>query len=127
MGSTKIIMLSGIYMILGMYSASFDVAHQSNFDLASKTATFIQAEQIARTGISLAMTKMGANPLAHTYTNISASVLNGSVTYSATGTASQSEITSTATFNDKTVVVKATFVFYNNRWRVSRLFVPPTA
>ena len=76
MGSSKIIMLSGVYMILGMYSVSFDTAHQSNFDLASKTAISIQAEQIARTGISLAMTRMGGNSSIHTFSS-SVSVLGG--------------------------------------------------
>jgi hypothetical protein len=127
MGSSKIIMLSGLYVMLGMYSVSFDVAHQSNFDLAAKTATAIQAEQIARTGISLAMTKMGGNSSIYSYSDVSASVLGGTVVYSATGTSSQSQITSTATYNGKTIVVKATFSFYHNRWRISRLFVPPVA
>ena len=126
MGSSKIIMLSGIYMILGMYSVSFDAAHQSNFDLASKTASSIQAEQIARTGIALAMTRMGGNSSVYSYSS-SASVLNGTVNYSATGNSSQSQITSTASFNGKTVVVKATVVYYHNRWRISRLYVPPVA
>ena len=34
---------------------------------------------------------------------------------------------STATFNGKTVVVKAVFVYYNNRWRVNRMYITPTA
>ena len=127
MGSSKIIMLSGVYMILGMYTVSFDAAHQSNFDLAAKTATSIQAEQIARTGISLAMTKMGGNSSIYSYSDVSASVMGGSVVYSATGTSSQSQVTSTATYNGKTIVVKAVFTFYHNRWRISRLYVPPVA
>ena len=113
-------------MILGMYTVSFDAAHQSNFDLAAQTATMIQAEQMARTGISLAMTKMGGNSSVHTFSS-SASVSGGTVVYSASGTASQSQITSTATYNRKTIVVKAVVTFYHNRWRISRLYVPPIA
>ena len=127
MGSSKIIMLTGVYLMLGMYTVSFDAAHQSNFDLAASTATAVQAEQIARTGISLAMTKMGASSATNSFSDNTASLLNGTVTYSAIGNSSQSEITSTSTYNGKTVVVKATFVYYHNRWRVSRLYVPPTA
>ncbi len=119
-------MLSGVYLILGMYAVSFDDAHQSNFDLAATTATTIQAEQLARAGISLAMTNMGANPSKHTFTS-SSSTLSGSVEYSAVGTPSESEITSTATFNGKRVVVKAVFSFYNNRWRFTRVYIPPVA
>jgi len=111
--------------MLGMYTVSFDAAHQSNFDLAATTATLVQAEQLARTGISLAMTKMGGNSSIYSYNVGSTSIMGGSVAYSATGTSSQSQITSTAIYNGKTVVVKATFVYYNNRWRISRLYVPP--
>ena len=127
MGSSKIIMLSGVYLILGMYTVSFDAAHQSNFDLAAQTATMVQAEQIARTGISLAMTKMGGVNTTNTFSDISASVSSGSVKYSASGNTNQSQITSTGTFNGKTVVVKATFVYYNNRWRVNRMYIVPKA
>ena len=119
-------MLSGVYLILGMYTVSFDAAHQSNFDLAAQTATMIQAEQIARTGIALAMTKMGGVNTTNTFSDVSASVSSGTVKYSASGNTSQSQITSIATFNNKTVVVKATFVYYHNRWRVNRMYVAPT-
>lgn len=119
-------MLSGIYLILGMYAVSFDVAHQSNFDLASKNAVAVQAEQIARTGVALAMTRMGGSSTIHTFSS-SATVLNGTVIYSAVGNSSQSIITSTSTFNGTTVVVKAVFVYYHNRWRVNRLYITPTA
>ena len=127
MGSSKVIMLSGVYLILGMYTIGFDTAHQSNFDLAAYTATQIQAEQIARTGISLAMTKMGGNSTMHSFNSTSAFVMGGSVVYSATGTSSQSQVTSVATFNGARTVVTAVFTFYNNRWRISRLYVPPVA
>jgi hypothetical protein len=115
-----------VYLILGMYAVSFDDAHQSNFDLAATTATTIQAEQLARTGISLAMTTMGKDSSTHNLTG-SLSTLGGSVVYSAVGTPSESEITSTASFNGKRVVVKAVFSFYNNRWRMTRLYIPPVA
>lgn len=119
-------MLSGVYLILGMYAVSFDVAHQSNFDLAATTATTIQAEQLARTGISLAMTTMGKDSSTHTLTG-SSSTLGGSIEYSAVGTPSESQITSSATFNGKTIVVKAVVCFQNNRWRIARVYIPPTA
>ena len=130
MGSSKIIMLSGIYLILGFYTVGFGVADESNFALASQVATQVQAEQIARTGLSLAMTKVGGtNSVGNrTYSELTASVMNGSVKYKADALSStQSQITSTGTFNGKTVVVKAVFVYYNSRWRVSRLYVTPTA
>ena len=130
MSTSKVIMLSGIYLILGSYTISFGLADESNFQLSLNTVNAIQAEQIARTGISLAMTKMGGNSLTHTYTDVDASVMSGSVVYSATRTSptsSQSQIVSTGTFNGKTIVVKAVFSYDRNRWRIIQMYIPPTA
>ena len=128
MSTSKVIMLSGIYLILGSYTISFGLADESNFQLSLNTVNAIQAEQIARTGISLAMTKMGGNSLTHTFSGVTASVMSGAVVYSATSTSStQSQIISTGTFNGKTIVVKAVFSYDRNRWRIIQMYIPPTA
>ena len=130
MGTSKIVMLSGVYLILGMYTVSFTAADRNNSTIAESVANSIQAEQIARTGISLAMTKMGASFATSSYTNQNASVMNGSVVYSASQSGlptSQSQVTSTATFAGKTVTIKAVFSYDRNRWRVIRMYVPPVA
>ncbi len=130
MGTSKIVMLSGVYLILGMYTVSFTAADRNNSTIAESVANSIQAEQIARTGISLAMTKMGSSFATSSYTNQNASVMNGSVVYSASQTGlptSQSQVTSTATFAGKTVTIKAVFSYDRNRWRVIRMYVPPVA
>ncbi|MDP1677162.1 MAG: hypothetical protein Q8L88_09870, partial [Bacteroidota bacterium] len=112
MGTSKIAMLSGVYLILGMYTVSFTTTDRENNSIAESVANSIQAEQIARTGISLAMTKMGGTYSSSTreYSNQNASVMNGSVVFSASQSglpASQSQVTSTATFAGKTVTIKA--------------------
>ncbi len=130
MGTSKIVMLSGIYLILGMYTVGFTSADRNNSSIAESVANSIQAEQIARTGISLAMTKMGGSFAISSYANQNASVMNGSVVYSASQAglpATQSQVTSTATFAGKTVTIKAVFSYDRNRWRVIRMYVPPTA
>jgi len=130
MGTSKIVMLSGIYLILGMYTVGFTSADRNNSSIAESVANSIQAEQIARTGISFAMTKMGGSFATSSYTNQNASVMNGSVVYSASQTglpATQSQVTSTGTFAGKTVTIKAVFSYDRNRWRVIRMYVPPTA
>ena len=132
MGTSKIIMLSGVYLILGMYTVSFTSADRSNSTIAESVANSIQAEQIARTGISLAMTKMGGINSSSTreYGNQNASVMSGSVVYSASQAglpASQSQVISSGTFAGKTVTIKAVFSYDRNRWRVIRMYVPPTA
>jgi hypothetical protein len=130
MGTTKIVMLSGVYLILGMYTIGFTTADRSNSSIAESMANSIQAEQIARTGISLAMTKMGGIYSTHTYTNQNASVMSGSVIYSASQNglpSSQSQVTSIGTFAGKIVTMKALFSYERNRWRIIRVYVPPTA
>jgi len=130
MGTSKIVMLSGIYLILGMYTVGFTSADRNNSSIAESVANSIQAEQIARTGISLAMTKMGGSSSINSYTDQNASVMNGSVVYSASPAglpASQSQVTSTGTFSGKTVTIKAVFSYERNRWRVIRMYVVPTA
>ena len=132
MGTSKIAMLSGIYLILGMYTVSFTAADRNNSALSESVANSIQAEQIARTGISFAMKKMGGtySLTTRSYPNQNASVLNGSVVYSASQTglpASQSQVTSTGTFSGKTVTIKAVFSYERNRWRLIRMYVPPVA
>ena len=132
MGTSKIVMLSGIYLMLGTYTVSFTSADRNNSTIAETVANSVQAEQIARTGISLAITKMGGtySVATRSYTNQNASVMNGSVVYSASQTglpATQSQVTSTGTFSGKTVTIKAVLSYDRNRWRLIRMYVAPVA
>lgn len=129
MGTSKIIMLSGVYLILGAYNIGFSVADDINFDLAANTANTTQAEQIARSGVALAITKMANNATLHTYPMTRSSLLSGYVDYTASQSGlplSQSEITSTGYFNGKKVIVKAIMSFDRDRWRLIQLFTIPT-
>ena len=131
MGTSKIVMLSGVYLVLGMYTLSFSEAGKASSTQAATIASSIQAEQLARTGVSLAMTKMGTKSAMYSYSDQSSSVMNGTVVYSAERPAgfpaSQSQITSTGTFNGKTLTITAVCSYDRGRWRIVRLFVPPTA
>lgn len=132
MGASKMVMLSGMYMMLGLYTTSFMNADKNNSAISESVANFIQAEQIARTGISLAMTKMGGTYSLSTrsYSGQTATVMGGTVVYSATATglpASQSQVTSTGTFSGKTVTITAVFSYERNRWRIIRMYAPPVA
>ncbi len=132
MGTSKIVMLTGVYMILGMYSVSFTAVDKTNSSIAESAANVIQAEQIARTGISLAMTKMGGvySLATRSYSNQTATLMGGTVVYSASHLglpASQSQVTSTGTFSGKTVTITAVFSYERNRWRIIRMFNTPVA
>lgn len=123
-------MLSGVYLVLGMYTLNFSIAEQANSDMAAGVASSVQAEQLARTGVSLGITKMGTNSTLFSYSDQNSSILNGTVVYSASQSglpASQSQITSTGTFNGKTITITAVCSYDRGRWRIVRMFVPPTA
>ncbi len=129
MGTSKIVMLCGVYLVLGMYTLSFSVAGKTNSEIASGVASSVQAEQLARTGISVGMTKMGTDSLMFSYEDQNFSILNGTIVYSASQSglpASQSHITSTGIFNGKSITITALCSFDRGRWRIVRMFVPPT-
>lgn len=52
--TTKGIMLSGVYLMLGIFTLSFNSADGTNSRTAMREAQFAQAEQLARLGISVA-------------------------------------------------------------------------
>ncbi|HAP36530.1 MAG TPA: hypothetical protein DCQ28_11535 [Bacteroidetes bacterium] len=73
---------------------------------------------------------MGGSSSISSFPNQNASVMNGSVVYSASQNGlplSQSQVTSTGTFSGKTVTIKAVFSYERNRWRIIRMYVPPVA
>ena len=129
MGSSKIIMLSGVYLILGFYTVSFYQAERTNSLTVEAVANSVQAEQLARTGISMALVEMGSSSTTTSFSTKTVSMTGGSVTYSATTTAitSQSKITSTADFNGRTVSMTAIFSYDRGRWRMIRSYATPTA
>ncbi|MCK9407499.1 MAG: hypothetical protein WCX28_13485 [Bacteriovoracaceae bacterium] len=126
MGSSKIIMLSGVYLILGFYTVSFYQAERTNSITVEAVANTVQAEQLARTGISLALSKMGDK---YSTPNFSENVTmsGGTIEYSAVRLGSQSTITSTATFNSREISMTALFTFDRGRWRITRIYAVPTA
>jgi len=129
MGSSKIIMLSGVYLILGFYTVSFYQADRTNSVSVEAVANSVQAEQLARTGISMALADMGSSSTTKSFAAKSVSMTNGTITYSAstTGISSQSKITSTAVFNGRTITMTAIFSYDRGRWRMIRSYATPTA
>lgn len=135
MGSSKIIMLSGIYLIFGFYIVAFNNADNSMFKSSLKTATLAQEEQFALTGLSLAKTYMGSN--ASRYTFPTRTFVSGSdtVRYSAAQPvgypASQTQVTSVASHATvvggtvkvmREVTQTAVYQFHNGRWKQMRVF-----
>jgi hypothetical protein len=119
-------MLSGVYLILGFYTVSFYQADRSNGVTVEAVANSVQAEQLARTGISMALAKMGNNSLIPNFTE-DVTMSGGTVQYAAVTSGTQSSITSTATFSGRTITMTAVFSYTSGRWRVARIYANPTA
>ncbi len=125
MGSSKIIVLSGVYLMLGFYTVSFNAADEANFSTALTVATEMQAEQLAKTGVSLALQKFADYNWMSSISPTSVSTMGGSITYSASRPASfpltQVEVISTGYYNDKIVKSTAVFHYYGGRWKMLRV------
>src|SRR5512140_134998 len=100
MGSSKIIMLSGVYLIFGFYTVAFNHADESMFKSSMKAATLVQSEQLAQTGLSLASGFMANDVNHYTFSTRTFVSGNDTVRYSATRPASfpasQTQVTSVA-------------------------------
>ncbi|MFA6469595.1 MAG: hypothetical protein WCW35_11910 [Bacteroidota bacterium] len=98
-----------------------------NSTTVEAVANAVQAEQLARTGIAIATTAMADNAANTSLSQQTVSFTSGTITYQAwVLSGSQSKITSTGTFNGKTITMKAVVSFERNRWRVVRSYVIPS-
>lgn len=130
MGTSKIILISGVYMILGLYTFGLNSADENQCKQALSVAQSVQTEQIAESGISLALVYMGNNSAILSFSPITKSTMGGTVAYSASHPASLSlterEIVSTATMvcGTATVCVKKTAIVHFDKglWRIIRTY-----
>lgn len=125
MGTSKIIMLSGIYTILGAYVIGFNSMDNTSFNSALAASSKAQAEQLARTGISLALNYMGSDNAMSTYSQKSLTTMGGTASYQASNSGlptTQSQVVCVGTYNGKTVTMTATFHYYGGRWKILRIY-----
>ena len=135
MGSSKIIMLSGVYLIFGFYTIAFNNADESMFKSSVKCSALSQEELLAQTGLSLAGGYMGNTSGRSSYATRTFVSGIDTVKYSATVPAgfpaSQTQVTSTASHTTvvggvakvtRTVTETAVFQYHNGRWKQMRVF-----
>ena len=135
MGSSKIIMLSGVYLMFGFYTVAFNNADESMYKSSIKTTSISQEEQFAQTGLSLAGGYMGSNSARSSYATRTFVSGIDTVKYSATQPAgfpaSQTQVTSTASHTTvvggvskvtRTVTETAVYQYHNGRWKQMRVF-----
>ena len=135
MGSSRIIMLSGVYLIFGFYTIAFNNADESMFKSSMKSATLSGSEQLAQTGLSLASGYMANDFSKINFATRTFVTGTDTVKYSATHPvslpASQTQVTSTASHttvvggvvkDSRTVTQTAVYQFHNGRWKQMRVF-----
>ncbi len=135
MGSSRMIMISGVYLIFGFYIASLNRMDNVLYSSSVKTASLVQSEQASRTGLAKALNYMGTNSALFSFATRTVVVNGDTVRYSASRPAgfpaSQTLVTSTASFtgvadgsvlNRRTTTMKAVYQYHNGRWKVMRIF-----
>ena len=135
MGSSKIIMLSGVYLIFGFYTVAFNNADETMFKSSAKTTTLALEEQFAQTGLSLASGYMSTDASRSTFGMRTFVSGNDTIHYSATRPAgfpaSQTQVTSTASHTtfvsgavkeSRTVTQTAVYQYHNGRWKQMRVY-----
>jgi hypothetical protein len=130
MGTSKLTMISGLYVILGFYITAFNSADEATGTIASNAAISAQTEQLAQTGVSMALITMGNNSSIEYFNERSLSTMGGRVTFSANhpATLSSSErlITSRGVISSTQVEATAVIHFDKGRWRIERIYFSST-
>lgn len=126
MGSSKVIILSAVYLILGFYTVSYNAADEANFSAALVVATETQAEQLAKTGVSLALQKFANNLAMNTIAPTTVTTMGGTITYSANRPATfplnQTQVIALGYYEGRTVKSTAVFHQYGGRWKLLHVF-----
>ena len=132
MGTSKISLISGVYIILGLYTFAFNNSDETVSKLAYTAGNQTQAEQLAKTGLSLALLKLyyynpSTNYSSTYFSTQNASSMGGSVTYKASvvsGLASdERQVVATGTIGNTTVTVTAVVHYNSGRWRIERTYL----
>lgn len=125
MGTSKIVMGAGVYVIIGLYALGFGTADQAVYTIAKSQAFHDQARQIAHAGTKFAVGDIGSNS-APAFPSGTVSLIGGTVTYTgdrpAGLTASQLRVTSSGTYNGYHVTVVAILVYNGTKWIVQRVY-----
>ena len=130
MGTSKIIIGLGAYVMIGMYALLFTSTDQAIYNVAQSQAFHDDARQISNAGVKFALGDVGGSSGASFPSN-TVSFNGGSVTYTGsrpTGLSSaQMQITSTGTYNGFQITVVAVLQFNGVKWTLQRIYQQPDA
>ncbi len=117
MGTAKVIFLSGLYIIMGVYTVGFNKANTSVRNIANYQASRVEAAQIAQTGIQYAVRDLGtAMPSTLPFSG-NVTMMGGSMSYTSDNAglpADQARVTAVGTYNGEQVTTIAIVKLMNS-------------
>ena len=130
MGTSKVIIGLGAYVMIGMYALLFTSTDQAIYNVAQSQAFHDDARQISNAGVKFALGDVGGNSGA-AFPSSTVGFNGGSVTYvgdrpsGLTGT--QMRVTSTGSFNGFQVTMVAILQYNGVKWTLQRIYQQPDA
>ena len=128
MGTSKVIIGLGAYVVIGMYTLLFTSTDQAIYNVAQSQAFHDDARQISTAGVKFALGDVGGNSAAG-FPSSTVSFNSGSVTYVGdrpTGlTGTQMRVTSTGTYNGFQVTMVAILQYSGVKWTLQRIYQQP--
>ena len=130
MGTSKVIIGLGAYVMIGMYTLLFTSTDQAIYNVAQSQAFHDDARQISNAGVKFALGDVGGNSGA-AFPSSTVSLNGGSVTYIADRPAglsgTQMRVTSTGTYNGFQVTMVAILQYNGVKWTLQRIYQQPDA
>ena len=130
MGTSKVIVGLGTYVMIGMYALLFTSTDQSIYNVAQNQAYHDVARQISNAGVKFALGDIGGNSGAG-FPSSTVSFNGGSVAYTGSRpaglTGTQMQITSTGTYNGFQVTMVAIVQYNGVKWTLQRIYQQPDA
>ena len=130
MGTSKVIIGLGAYVMIGMYALLFTSTDQAIYNVAQSQAFHDDARQISTAGVKFAIGDVGGNSAAG-FPSSTVSFNGGSVNDIADRPAglsgTQMRVTSTGTYNGFQVTMVAILQYNGVKWTLQRIYQQPNA
>ena len=129
MGTSKVIIGLGAYVMIGAFALLFTTTDQAIYNIAESQAFHDQARQISNAGVKFAIGDVGGNSSA-SLPSSTVSVNGGSASYVADADrafGTQMRITSTGTYNGFQVTMIAILQYNGVKWTLQRVYQQPDA
>jgi hypothetical protein len=128
MGTSKIIIGLGAYIMVGMYTLLFTSTDQAIYSVAQSQSFHDQARQISTSGIKLSVGDAGGDSAA-VFPSSTVEFNGGSVTYvgdrPAALSSTQMRVTSTGSYNGFQVTMVAILQYTGVKWTIQRIYQVP--